>query len=223
MNASPGGEPFSSPDWIYEIKFDGYRCLAGIEAEAKAKPETEEARREYAASRVCLHTKSGASCGRWFPELLEPLADLPGGPHVLDGEACVLREDGTSDFNLFQTRARHRRWYEGAPLVSYAIFDILIHNGRKVMNLPLMRRKALLQELLGEQSRPRLLLVKELPAQAALFHSMTLPEDQGGVGLQIEGVVAKRKDSVYLPGVRSPDWKKIKRPGWDADRRWRSR
>lgn len=65
------------------------------------------------------------------------------------------------------------------------------------------------------------MFVGDLPADAALFQSMTLPEPQG-LGLQIEGVMAKRKDSQYLPGVRSADWRKIKRPGWQEGRAWRS-
>jgi len=210
-------QPFSSPDFLYQLKFDGYRCMAGIEADDGLEPDTEEERRLQVASRVQLRTKSGASCGSWFPELLEPLAALPGGPHVLDGEACCLREDGTSDFNLFQERARRRRWYPGAPQVTYAIFDILVYNGRRVMNLPLVRRKALLSELLVGAKAP-LLYVKDLPADANLFYSMTLPEDEGGLGLEIEGVVAKKRDSVYQPGVRSPNWLKIKRRGWQDGR-----
>jgi bifunctional non-homologous end joining protein LigD len=56
--------------------------------------------------------------------------------------------------------------------------------------------------------------VGDLPAQGALF-------DQAAVGAQLEGFVAKRCDSPYVPGVRSRDWLKIKRPGWQEGRTWR--
>lgn len=187
--------PFSSPDWLYEIKFDGYRCMAGIED-----------------GRVELRTKSGADCTAWFPEVAQALAKIPG-EHVIDGEACVLDAQGVSDFNRLQTRARHRRWYAGCDPVTLCAFDILVHRGEPVMGLPLLERKALLQELLD--GVPGVLFVKDLPADSGLFKAMEL------AGLKIEGVVAKRKASTYQPGVRSPDWLKIKRPGWQEGRTWR--
>ncbi len=68
-----------------------------------------------------LRTKSGADCTRWFPEVAEASGKLPG-THVIDGEACVLRPDGTSDFNLLQERARRRKSYPGAPQVTLCAF-----------------------------------------------------------------------------------------------------
>lgn len=192
--------PFTDPEWLYELKFDGYRCMAGVQD-----------------GEVELRTKSGAECTSWYPEVVEALSKVRG-THVIDGEACVPREDGTSDFNLLQERARRRKWYPGAPRVTYCAFDILVHNGRKVIDLPLVARKALLEKLLGQVGG--VLVVKDLPADAAVFQAVTLPEPEG-LGLRIEGVMAKRKDSRYLPGVRSADWLKIKRPGWQEGRRWR--
>ena len=173
---------FTDPDWLYEIKMDGYRCLAGVQG-----------------GDVELRTKAGTDCTKWYPEVVEALSKVPG-TNVLDGEACVLRDDGTSDFNLLQERVRKRKWYASAPRVTYCAFDLLVHNGKKVMDRPLVARKALLEQLLGQVAG--VLVVKDLPADAALFKSMTLPEPEG-LGLPIEGVVAKRKDSRYLPGVRS--------------------
>jgi bifunctional non-homologous end joining protein LigD len=198
--------PFTSPDWVYELKFDGYRCMAGVDAGRAEGAEPVE--------RVRLLTKSGADCTKWYPEVVRALASLPGGPHVIDGEACVLRADGTSDFNLLQERARRRKWYAGAPVITYCVFDLLAHDGRLTMNLPLVRRKQLLQELVA--GVPGILFVQDLDADANFFKAMV------GAGLQIEGVMAKRRDSHYRPGVRSDDWRKIKRPGWQEGRRWRS-
>ena len=140
---------FTSPDWLYELKMDGYRCMAGIEADDGFTPESDEERYQHIAARVHLQTKTGADCGRWYPEVLEALAKLPGGPHVIDGEACVLRPDGTSDFNAFQDRVRRRRWYPGAPQVTLCAFDLLVHDGKNIMALPLVERKRRLQELLA--------------------------------------------------------------------------
>jgi ATP-dependent DNA ligase len=188
--------PFTSPDWLYELKFDGYRAMAGVQD-----------------GEVKLLTKSGADCTKWFPEIPQALATLPGGPHIIDGEACVLRPDGTSDFNLLQERARRRRWYPGAPVVTYCVFDLLVHGGKLTINLPLVRRKQLLEELVA--GVPGILFVKDLDADANVFQAMVK------AGLQIEGVVAKRRASLYWPGARKDDWRKIKRPGWDEGRNWK--
>lgn len=188
--------PFSLPDWLYEIKFDGYRTMAGVQG-----------------GEVKLQTKSGADCTKWFPEIAKALATLPGGPHILDGEACVMRPDGTSDFNLLQERARRRKWYPGAPVVTYCVFDLLVHHGKLTVNMPLVERKALLEGLVAGVAG--ILFVKDLDADANVFQAMVK------AGLQIEGVVAKRRASLYWPGARMDDWRKIKRPGWQEGRRWR--
>ncbi|WP_240788728.1 hypothetical protein [Ramlibacter henchirensis] len=82
------------------------------------------------------------------------------------------------------------------------------------MRLPLVERKRQLEEVLAGALKGPLLIVKDLPADAALFKAML------GAGLEIEGVMAKRRQSTYQPGVRSSDWVKIKRPGWQEGRVW---
>jgi bifunctional non-homologous end joining protein LigD len=187
MLASPGGKPFTSPDWLYEIKFDGYRCLA----RAGNGP-------------IELRTKNGTDCTAWYPEVATALAELPGGPHVIDGEVCVLDDLGRSDFNCLHARSARRRWYPGCNPVTLCAFDLLFEDGRNIMGLPLEERKARLARLL--QGTPGVLMVGDLPAQADLFRQAVEP-------LLLEGFVAKRRASIYTPGVRSPDWLKIKRTG----------
>ncbi|MEJ8838151.1 ATP-dependent DNA ligase [Ramlibacter sp. AN1133] len=198
MRATEGGRPFTSADWIYEIKYDGYRCLA----------------RAGAGQPVELRTKNGVECTKWFPEVADLLSTLPGGPHVIDGEVCVLDDIGRSDFERLQARARRRRWAPGADPVTFCAFDLLFSNGRSLMSLRLIERKEMLQQLLAPL-RAKLVVVGDLPAQAELFQQAVL-------GAKLEGFVAKRRDSVYTPGVRSPHWLKIKRPGWQDGRTWRS-
>jgi bifunctional non-homologous end joining protein LigD len=192
-------KPFTSADWIYEIKYDGYRCLAGIEA-----------------GQVRLRTKALRDCTDWFPEIALALAAVPGGPHVIDGEACVLGEHGVSDFNRLQERARRRRRVSGAPAVTLCAFDLLQLHGQPTVTLPLEERKELLRELLAGVPRIHVLYVDHLPADAALFAAMVQ------AGLPIEGVMAKRRESPYLPGVRSDSWRKVKRPGWRDGRIWKN-
>lgn len=160
MLASPGGKPFTSADWLYELKYDGYRCLA-----------------RFGDGGVELRTKRGVNCTLWFPEVVNLLAGVTGGPHIIDAEACVLDDIGRSDFAL-------------------------------------VSRKAMLAPLLGEL-RKKLVLVGDFPAEAELFEQLVM-------GAKLEGFVAKRKTSPYQPGVVSSDWLKIKRPGWQEGRTWRS-
>jgi bifunctional non-homologous end joining protein LigD len=207
-------QPFTDTDWLYKLKFDGYRCLAGIERAPLMRPQTRLQMAADAMKRVRLLTKSGTDCATWFPEIAEAITMLPGGPHVIDGEVCVMRPDGTSDFNLLQARARQRKPYPGGPQVTLMAFDILVHDGKKVMDRPLVERKALLQQLLKGMPPVWLMFVGDLPADAAVFKAMV------DAGLQIEGVMAKRRDSVYQSGVRSADWAKIKRAGWREGREW---
>lgn len=188
MLATPGGRPFTSTAWLYEIKFDGYRCLA----------------RAGSGAEVELRTKSGTNCTGWYPELAECLAKVPGGPHVIDGEVCVLDDIGRSDFERLHARSARRRWYADCSPVTLCAFDLLVQDGRKIMDLPLVERKARLAKLLYRA--PGVLMVSDLPAQAELFREAVEP-------LLLEGFVAKRRASTYQPGERSRDWIKIKRKG----------
>lgn len=197
MLASEGGRPFTSTDWLYEVKYDGYRCLA-----------------RFGDGSTELRTKSGVDCTRWFPEIADLLAPIAGGPHVVDGEACVLDDIGRSDFERLQARARRRRRYPGCDPVTLCVFDILYLGGRSLMALPLLERKAMLQQLLAPL-KPRIVLVGDFPAEADLFPKLA-------IGARLEGFVAKRLASPYLPGVRSRDWLKIKREGWQEGRTWRN-
>jgi bifunctional non-homologous end joining protein LigD len=190
MMAREGARPFTDPDWIYEVKYDGYRCMA----------------RAGGGDRIELRTRSGVDCTAWFPEITDVLGALPGGPHVIDGEACVLDETGRSDFERMRGRARRRRWVPGADQVTFCAFDLLYTEGRNVMPLPLVQRKARLRDLLAPL-KDLLVIVCDFPAEVERF-------DQAAPGAKSEGFVAKRLASPYTPGVINPDWRKLKRSGW---------
>lgn len=171
--------------WHYEIKFDGYRALASTGSPARLK------------------SRGGADATRWFPEVAAALADMADGS-ILDGEVCVLDELGRSDFDRLHTRARRKGWYEGADLVVYCVFDILVAKGKDLRSSPLEARKAALAKLLRAHSA-QVLHVTGVDDGAWLYRSV--------LDLKLEGVVGKRLGSPYQDGMRSPDWIKVKRPG----------
>ena len=149
-----------------------------------------------------VRTRNGADATAWFPEIPAALARLPTGHHVLDGEVCVL-ERGISKVPLLHERAKRRRWYQGAPAVVFCAFDLLVHAGQDMRGLPIEERKARLARLLSA-ALPGVLLVTGIEDGPATWAAVE--------ALRLEGIVAKRAGSLYVPGP-SLDWLKIKRPG----------
>ena len=128
------------------------------------------------------------------------LQDLRGS-FILDGEVCVLKENGLPDFESMRSRTIRR---SGAP-VTYFAFDLLWQNGRDLRPLSLIERKARLRNLIPEQT-PRLQYVDYIETKgAAMFEQ--------AVAMGMEGIIAKRADSPYKGG-RSRDWLKMKRAGY---------
>jgi bifunctional non-homologous end joining protein LigD len=114
-------------DWIYEIKFDGYRALA-----LRGGSETR------------LLSRNQKDLGSKFPEVKYSIAALNIQDAVIDGEIVALDEKGRSSFQLLQSFAMGQ---ERPPIVFYA-FDLLWLNGKDLRNLPIEERKAKLEELL---------------------------------------------------------------------------
>lgn len=180
---------FSHPDWLFEVKHDGYRMLA-----------------EFGAGAVHLRTRQGIDCTKWFPEVVLALSEYDGGPFVVDGEVCVLDDQGRSDFNRLQDRARKRRWFEGAELVTYCVFDLLHAGSTSLLEMPLGLRKSLLNALFTPAPGHSLRVVEGMPERGKELYA-------AAVKLELEGLMAKRCDSEYVPGQRCALWKKLKRPG----------
>lgn len=171
-------------DWLWEVKFDGYRVLA-------------------ATGQPYLKTKNGADATAWFLEIAATLATLPVG-NIFDGEVCVLDDIGRSDFERLQTRARRRGRRPGDDAVVYCVFDLLVNGGKDLREQPVEKRKAALRKLLAGEP-PGFLYVQDVEDGAWLYGA--------ALKLGLEGIVGKRAGSTYQAGVRSPDWIKVKRPG----------
>ena len=194
MLAQPG-RPFDSDQHLFEIKWDGIRALAYVE-EAGYR----------------LVSRHGLALDGLFPELAG-IGDLPPGT-LLDGELVVLRR-GKPDLSLIQSRHQLRsphkiRIRAQTTPATYIVFDQLYDEYRPLLGIPLsVRRDILCSNLrnnLGRDAPPRLVFSQGvLGAGKAFFQQV--------VERQLEGVVAKRLDSLYRPGRRDGAWIKIKPSG----------
>ena len=142
-----------------------------------------------------------------FPELA-PLADLPPGS-VLDGELVVFQQ-GRPRLSLVQGRqllqAAHKvRVRSQTTPATYLVFDQLFDRYRSVLDEPLDVRRRIMRETLGRAGQERLVASEGVVGAGTVFYEEV-------VSRQLEGVMAKRRDSLYQPGRRSGAWLKIK-PG----------
>lgn len=181
--------PFSSDEWVFELKYDGFR-LAAFGGAGLGE----------------LRYRSGQDPTLRYPELTSALRALPIPGLVLDGEIVVLDGDGRPDFYRLAARAQVHRTSEiqraalSSP-VTYMVFDLLGAAGYDLRNLPLLVRKSLLQRILPAIGP--LKLAEHIPTQGEALLAQV-------VARGLEGVVAKRADSPYR-ATRSRDWLKIKR------------
>ena len=179
-------------DWSYEFKWDGVRALVRVEG-----------------GRVTVSSRVGDDVTSLYPELQGLGARLGLTQVVLDGE-IVAFSGGRPSFAALTQRmqvssvARVRRVAKSVP-VSFLVFDLLHLEGRSTMGLPYSDRRVLLEEL--ELRGPHWLTPPVFRGDGAAV--VAASREQG-----LEGVVAKRSDSPYSPGVRSPSWVKVTQ--WEA-------
>jgi bifunctional non-homologous end joining protein LigD len=186
MLATLGDHPFSDPNWLFEIKWDGVRALAWIDDGG-----------------LTLRARSGADITGRYPELASLPTALSVRQAVLDGEIAALDAHGRSDFGRLQERMHVRSPAENlvsrVPVVFLA-FDLLYCDGYDLRRSPLIGRKQLLQRLLHTSEKFRF-------SDHQLQHGKELFELARDTDL--EGIVAKRLDSPYV-SERSVNWVKLK-------------
>lgn len=181
MKARLVSTPPAEKGWSFELKFDGYRALALKENR-----------------RVDLLSSNAKSFNARFPEIVEGLAEFPAGKAVLDGEIVALDSEGRPSFPAIQARELGS---ERPPLLFY-VFDLLSLDGRDLQKLPLHARRDRLAKLLRHDIDP----VRFSPDLGD--DPIRLLEEVRSRGL--EGIIGKRRDSVYQPGKRSGAWIKLK-------------
>jgi bifunctional non-homologous end joining protein LigD len=176
VNGPPRGE-----DWMFEIKFDGFRALA-LKGGAEAR----------------LLSRTENDLGGKFPEVLEAVKQVKARECVIDGEIVVLDEKGRSSFQLLQSYELGERQ---SALCFYA-FDLPRLNGKDLRKLPLTERKQQLRAMLeGGPAMIRYSASLEGDVDALL---------QQAHRLGLEGLIGKKRDSHYESGQRSGSWVKIK-------------
>ena len=190
MLAEAVEQPFDDDDWLFEVKWDGLRAIA--------------ARRPDGSLR--LRGRRGLELTGSFPEVVEALESVPSGS-ILDGELVVLDNDGAPSFERVLSRQRLERASDAkqralSTPATLVVFDMLFKQGQSLMREPLATRREHLTDLATRS--PALSIADTTPGEGrALFEAV---KARG-----LEGIVAKRRLSRYLPGQRSPDWLKIKK------------
>jgi DNA ligase D-like protein (predicted ligase) len=145
-------------------------------------------------NKVRLFSRRQKSFNKQYPYIVEALVDLPDGT-VIDGEIVALDDSARPQFNLLQNyRSEARR-------IRYFVFDLLCYDNRDTTCLPLVERRTLLRTLKFQSSRIQVLEYLETSAT----NMVAAAKDQG-----LEGVVGKRKDSLYQPGRRTGSWVKYR-------------
>lgn len=178
MLATLVDEPFSDPDWEFEVKWDGYRTVAHLHK-----------------GNVELKSRNNKSFNDKFYPIYQQLKDWKINA-VLDGEIVVINDAGRSDFNALQN------WRSEADgELVYYVFDVLWLDDKSLMHLPLSERRAILADIVTEDSPAK--LGYSITGDGNAFF-----EAAGKIGL--EGIIAKKLNSQYYPGARSRDWLKIK-------------
>jgi bifunctional non-homologous end joining protein LigD len=202
MLATLSERPFSDPNWLFEIKWDGVRALAWIDD-----------------GELKLRARSGSDITSHYPDLSGLPKAFSGHQAIIDGEIAVLDSRGHSDFEKLQERMHVRNPGQNLlpkfPVV-YLAFDLLYCDGYDLRAAPLLERKQLLQRLLHTSERIRY-SDHQVEKGKELFE---LAKQTG-----LEGIVAKRLDSRYV-SERSTNWLKLKTSktldtvmgGWTASR-----
>ncbi len=188
MHCETRDDAFTHDDWVFELKLDGYRLIA-----SKSKGE------------ALLLTRNGNDYTSVFPEVARAIKALPYDECIIDGEVVVCDAKGLPSFSRLQQRGRLssgieiRRAAVELPATFYA-FDLIAFEDFDLRPVPLLRRKALLKDVVPALGAVRYLDHIEREGEAFLKQVTTMG---------LEGIVAKKSDCPYRKG-RSPHWLKIK-------------
>ncbi|MBP2159566.1 MULTISPECIES: non-homologous end-joining DNA ligase [Asticcacaulis] len=169
------------PEWVHEVKFDGYRTLAVIDA-----------------GKVTMYSRSGLDWTRKYRALAKLLQDLDVESAVIDGEIVALNEHGASSFSKLKDELGAER----SQNLQYYVFDLLHLNGQDLKKQTLLERKGQLERLVkGRDLNDRIIYSEHFAENPDFLPHLC--------SLEMEGLISKRIDSTYT-GKRSKAWLKVK-------------
>ena len=179
MKAQLTDQPaFDSADWLFEIKWDGYRAIAEINKSGNK-----------------LYSRNGLTFDKAYPKIFDGLKVFKKNA-IIDGEIVVFDESGKPNFQKLQNYQNSDKF-----VIQYFVFDIIELEGKSLASLPLIERKEILRKFLGDSKVIKYCDHVEDEGKM-LFREMQK--------MNLEGMIAKRKNSKYQIGKRSPDWLKLK-------------
>src|SRR5262252_10607778 len=188
MLAEIRDRPFDSEDYIYEVKWDGIRALISLDE-----------------GEMTIRSRSQRDITKHFPELLIPDQAFRASNALFDAEIVCFDDDGKPFFEWAVRRIQQSgesgiaRLQAKHPALCL-VFDCLYLDGRSIMGEPLARRKEWLADAIRDNTPYR--VSETMDEGIPLFEAVSK--------LGLEGIMAKERNSVYLPGRRSPSWLKIK-------------
>ena len=178
---------FDSSEWIFEIKWDGYRAIT-----------------EIINGKALIYSRNGISFNKQFEPVVLSLEKIQVDSIIFDGEIVVLDEVGKSSFQLLQ---KYLRTGKGSPV--YYIFDILYINGLNLLEVDLISRKEILKEIIKTYKEKLKNNTDNLRVSDYIENNgndfFKIARDNG-----LEGIIAKKRNSIYEPDKRSRNWLKIK-------------
>ncbi|HMS33686.1 MAG TPA: DNA ligase D [Ignavibacteria bacterium] len=180
MLAKLTDKAFDDPEWIYEIKYDGYRAVTKIQD-----------------GRVEMLSRNGNNFNTTYPTIVKELERVKDEA-VLDGEIVIENQNGIPDFQLLQNYSKTKK-----GVLKYFIFDILYLNGHKLTGLPLFNRRVLLESFFKKYKFKDIFLTKNIESKGSKYFETISKKGY-------EGIIAKEKNGLYYPGRRAESWLKIK-------------
>jgi bifunctional non-homologous end joining protein LigD len=177
-------KPPKGDEWLFEVKWDGYRIAVHIEL-----------------GRVRILTRGGHDWTHRFPTITAAAEKLPVATAIIDGEAVVLDEQGRSDFGLLQKSLGGASGSAKSSDAFFVAFDLLYFDGHDLRSMELSSRRHVLEDLIPAET-PGFMFSETIEAEGdALLAS--------ACNFGLEGIIAKHRDSSYRSG-RQGDWLKIK-------------